>query len=67
MNLTLGHEPAHGEREEGKEEREQERRGQSSRAGRCRTADDVHVLAYSVGHGKHTGNRVGHINDFRKG
>lgn len=50
-----------------KEEKEQARVGQSSRAGGCRTADDMFVLEYSVSHGKHKGDRVGHINDFRVG
>lgn len=57
-----------GKGKKAKEENEQERVGQSSRAGRCRrTADDVRVLASDVSHGKHKGNRVGNINDFRKG
>lgn len=50
-----------------KEEKQQARVGQSCRAGGCRTADDVFVLEYSVSHGKHKGDRVGHINDFREG
>lgn len=56
-----------GKGKEVKEEKEQERVGQSSKAGICRkTADDVRVLTYGVSHGKHKGNRVGHINYFRK-
>lgn len=60
MNLTLGNGPEHGEREEGKG-RKRAGKSRSELQGRRKTAGDVRVLAFGVSHGKHKGNRVGHI------